>query len=146
VEIIQLTALTSLLLGEYPATELLSTVNSTIAPFLLSLPCRLELNCQPSTDWVPGWRQFHTNFLVFSPQADFQLNCTQPAWGPRYIGPNRKNRVQQSLYCCYGRLPSDSSDIVDLFTGRYQATHIPSRYRCIVTVLHATIYCMAVLG
>jgi hypothetical protein len=29
--------------------ELLSTVNSTIAPSLLSLPCRAQLNCQPST-------------------------------------------------------------------------------------------------
>jgi hypothetical protein len=32
-----------------------------------------------STNWVPGWRPFHTNLLVFSSQADFQLtwqlNC-----------------------------------------------------------------------
>jgi hypothetical protein len=32
-----------------PRTELLSTVNST--------------------NWVPGWRPFHTNLLVFSPHA-----------------------------------------------------------------------------
>jgi hypothetical protein len=25
------------------------------------------------TNWVPGWRPFHTNLLVFSSQADFQL-------------------------------------------------------------------------
>jgi hypothetical protein len=29
-----------------------------------------ELN---STDWVPGWWPFHTNLLVFSSQANFQL-------------------------------------------------------------------------
>jgi hypothetical protein len=35
---------------------------------------------------------------------------------------------------------AESMDIVDVFTGRYQATHVPSRDRCIATVLHATIY------
>jgi hypothetical protein len=69
-EILQLPALKSLLLGEYPTTELLSTVKSTIATSLLSLPCRARLNCQPSNNWVPGWRPFHTNLLVFSSQAD----------------------------------------------------------------------------
>jgi hypothetical protein len=39
-----------------------------------------------------------------------------------------------------GRLPSNISDIVDVFTGRYQATHVPSRYRCITTVLQVTIW------
>jgi hypothetical protein len=53
--------------------ELLSTVNSTIAPSLLSLPCRSQLNYQPSTNCVSGWRPFHTNPVVFSPQVDFQL-------------------------------------------------------------------------
>jgi hypothetical protein len=33
--------------------------------------CRL--NCQPSTNWVPGWRLFRTNLVVFSSQTDFQL-------------------------------------------------------------------------
>jgi hypothetical protein len=36
-------------------------------------------------------------------------------------------------------LRSHSPDIVDVFTGRYQAMHVPSRDRCIATVLHATI-------
>jgi hypothetical protein len=35
---------------------------------------------------------------------------------------NRKHRFQQ-FFCCYERLPSDSPDIVDVFTGRYQATY-----------------------
>jgi hypothetical protein len=32
--------------------ELISTANSTIAPSLLSLPCRAQLNCQPSTNLI----------------------------------------------------------------------------------------------
>jgi hypothetical protein len=32
--------------------DLLSTVNSTTAPSLLSLPCRAQLNRQPSTNWI----------------------------------------------------------------------------------------------
>jgi hypothetical protein len=42
--------LASLLSGEYPTTKL-STVNSTIAPSPLSLPCRAQLNCQ-SLNWL----------------------------------------------------------------------------------------------
>jgi hypothetical protein len=30
----------------------LSTVHSTTAPSLVSLPCRAQLNCQPSTNWI----------------------------------------------------------------------------------------------
>jgi hypothetical protein len=77
-EILQLPALMSLLLGEYPATELLSTVKSTAALSLLSLPCRARRNCQPSTHWVPGWRSFHTNLIAFSSQTDFQLTTVSP--------------------------------------------------------------------
>jgi hypothetical protein len=40
----------------------------------------------------------------------------------------------------YGRLSSNSSDIVDVFTVRYQATHVLSRDRCRATVLGVTIY------
>jgi hypothetical protein len=58
--------------------------------------------------------------------------------------------VQQYLYRCMRircrgnllteRLPSDNPGIFDVFTGRNQATHIPSCDRCRATVLHATIY------
>jgi hypothetical protein len=44
-----------------------------LVPSLLSLSCWAQLNCQPSTNWAPGWRPFHTNLLIFSSQADFQL-------------------------------------------------------------------------
>jgi hypothetical protein len=80
-EVPQLSALTSLLSSGYPATEFLSTVNSAIAPSLLSLPRRTLLNCQPSTNCVPGWRPFHTSLLVISSQVDFQLTtelCHSP--------------------------------------------------------------------
>jgi hypothetical protein len=36
-------------------------------------------------------------------------------------------------------LPSNSLDIVAVFTGHYQAMHIPSHGRCIAMVLHDTI-------
>jgi hypothetical protein len=49
-EILHLPALTPLQSGEYPVAELLSTVNSTIVPTLLSLPCRARLIFQPSTE------------------------------------------------------------------------------------------------
>jgi hypothetical protein len=58
-------------------------------------------------------------------------------------GPSRKHWFQQFFYYYYyyyyGLLPSERSDIVDLFTDRYQATHVPSRDRRIATVLHATL-------
>jgi hypothetical protein len=73
VEILQLPAPTSLLSGEYPATELLSTVNSIIAQSVLSLPCRARLNCQPSINWVTDWRPFHISLLVFSSQVHIRL-------------------------------------------------------------------------
>jgi hypothetical protein len=88
VEILQIPALTSLLSYEYLATELLSTVNSTIAPSLLSLPCRAQLKCQPSTIWAPGWPPFHTSLLVFCSQAGFQLttdNWTGQSQSQSYV-------------------------------------------------------------
>jgi hypothetical protein len=43
---------TQVLRSQPPMKNSLSTNNSTIAPSLLSLPCRAQLNCQPSTDWI----------------------------------------------------------------------------------------------
>jgi hypothetical protein len=50
----------SLLSGEHPVTELLSTVNSTKAPSLLSLPWRARLNCQTSTELTHSPNNFFT--------------------------------------------------------------------------------------
>jgi hypothetical protein len=86
VEILQLPALMSLLSGEYPATELLSTVNLTIAPSLLSLPCRARLNCQPPrllfTDWL-STDNWQLNFLTHQPTTSLhftRLNYWQLNW------------------------------------------------------------------
>jgi hypothetical protein len=85
VEILQLTALTSLLSVEYPTSELVTlTVNSTIAPSLLSLPSELDLNCQTSTE------------LAHSPTN----HCTEPAGGPRYIASGRTLQKTRCFYCC----------------------------------------------
>jgi hypothetical protein len=50
--------------------ELLSAVNLTTAPSLFSLPCRNQLNCQLSTDWIAPiaffitpWRRLHRKNL-----------------------------------------------------------------------------------
>jgi hypothetical protein len=70
------------------------------------------------------------------------MGDTQPAKIPRYTASGRtqqKTPPLTSLTCCYGRLPSNSSDIVEVFIGRYQATHVPFRDRCIATVLHIKI-------
>jgi hypothetical protein len=50
----------------HPETELLSTVNWTVAPSILSLPCRAQLNCKPSTE------------ATHQPLHFTQPNCTQP--------------------------------------------------------------------
>jgi hypothetical protein len=36
--------------------------------------------------------------------------------------PIENTAPQHFIYCCYVQLPNDSSDIVDVFIGRYQAT------------------------
>jgi hypothetical protein len=37
-------------------------------------PAQNSFSSDNSTHWVPGWGSIHTTLLVFSPQADFQLN------------------------------------------------------------------------
>jgi hypothetical protein len=66
-----------------------------------------------------------------------QLNFSeipQPGWSPLYIGPERTQQKTPPP------LHSNSPGIVDVFTGRYQATCVHSRDRCITTVLRATVY------
>jgi hypothetical protein len=50
-----------------------------------------------------------------------------------------ENTASSSFYIVVMALRSYSLDIVGVFTCRYQAMNVPSRYRCIATVLHATI-------
>jgi hypothetical protein len=72
----------------HPCRTLVNYQLKTIAPSFISLPCRAQLHCQPSTDSLnwPG----------------------VPAIQPRG-GPNRKHRLYQFFYC-YGRFPSNSPD------------------------------------
>jgi hypothetical protein len=82
-DILQLPALKSILPGEYAAAELLSSVNSTIAPSLLSLLCRAQLNCPLGT-----------------PELDCRFS-TELSIMTTLHGPNRKLRSQQCLHCCF---------------------------------------------
>jgi hypothetical protein len=80
-------------------------------PFLHRLPYRTYSVLQLT--YLPGWRPFHTSFLVFSTKTDlttelspivfFRLLCrtdfVAPVTTPLY-GPSRKHRFQQYLYCC----------------------------------------------
>jgi hypothetical protein len=40
---------------------------------LLSQP-PVQNSCQLTINWIPGWRPLHTYLLVFSSQADFEMN------------------------------------------------------------------------
>jgi hypothetical protein len=75
VEILRLPALTSLLLGEYPATERFSTVNSTITPSLISLPCRARLN----------WK------LTHQPATSLHFTSLHPLIGSDGLGSSLNN-------------------------------------------------------
>jgi hypothetical protein len=70
--------------------------------------CAEFLSAGNSTNWVPSWWPFHTNLLVFSSQADFQLlnsltnrllHVTSLNWtaGNCHSGPHRKYRFH--CYC-----------------------------------------------
>jgi hypothetical protein len=89
VEILQLPALTSLLPGEYPATELLSTVNPSISTSLLSLPCRARLNCQLSTELSHLPTNYFTSLIwtasakvkvMLRPTVSTHLGLTTRSW------------------------------------------------------------------
>jgi hypothetical protein len=45
-------------------------------------------------------------------------------------GTQQKTLPPTLFYCCYGRLPSDSLDIVDMFTSWYRATRVPCHDHC----------------
>jgi hypothetical protein len=53
---------------------------------------------------------------------------THPAWGPRYIasGRTQPKTPPSAVFYFYLRLRSNTSDIVGVFTDRYQTTHVPS--------------------
>jgi hypothetical protein len=87
------------------------------------------------TDWLlpDNWTLSLTNQL---------LHFTSLIWTAGLVSPPyiASGQTQQSLYCCYGWLPSNSLDIVVVFTNHYQAMHVPCNL-CIATVLHVAIFC-----
>jgi hypothetical protein len=69
-------------------------------------------------------------------------NCIyRPTWGHRYVASGRTQQKTPpptvSLNSFHGWLPSDSPDIIDVFTGRYQVIRFPTRDRCMAAVPHA---------
>jgi hypothetical protein len=58
--------------------NLTPSIPSTIAPYLLSLPCRAQLNCQPSTlstTLIPGTRMTLLKTFRHEPHRKHRLNC-----------------------------------------------------------------------
>jgi hypothetical protein len=72
--ILQLPALTSLLLGDYPEAELFSAVNSTIPPSFLSFPFRARLNSQPSPKLSLTSQLLHFTSLHFTSLPSTKLH------------------------------------------------------------------------
>jgi hypothetical protein len=82
---------------------------------LHTLPYRILLNCQHSTNWIA--------LIVFLI--------------PLY-GPNRKHRFPQSFYCCHGGCPTISLDIVSAITclqSRCLETGVCFSAYCIATAV-----------
>jgi hypothetical protein len=86
VEILQLPAVMSLLSGEYPATELLSTVNTTIAPSLLSLACKSSIEL-PTLNWTLSLTNHFTSLHFTQWTANLIVLKIAP-----WRGPHRKHR------------------------------------------------------
>jgi hypothetical protein len=138
------------------ASSLISTLyNSLFQPLSL-------LQAAVSSIAVSWWRMFRwiprdwtlsipLDRRLFSASFDrAQVTLSIPLSWPGVLvivtrgGPNRQHLFQQFFYSCYGRLPSDSQSIVDVFASRYQVTYVSSCDRCIATVIHATIFRSAV--
>jgi hypothetical protein len=108
-EILQVPALTSLLPCGYPTTKLLSTVNRTTAPFLLSLPCRAQLNCQPSLGRTHSLTKYFTSIHPTELHSPC-LGSSLYSLGAGPIENTASNSLSIVVMC--GCLPSYSSDIV----------------------------------
>jgi hypothetical protein len=104
--------------------------------------CRTLARWQPTINWVPGWRPFYTNLLIFSSRTDFQLNWQQThsltnqilhvtslnwtadnwlqiGWCSRYIISGRtqqKTPPPTILLFLSWRFPNDRLDIVSART------------------------------
>jgi hypothetical protein len=96
--------------------------------------------------------RFETSFFVTFYDSQGYGGGIQPRLTPLTLlitfrhEPHRKHRfscysptIPRPLHAYPLQLPSDIPGIVDVFTGRYQATHVPSRDRYITTAIHATV-------
>jgi hypothetical protein len=63
----------------------------------LRCPCKI-LSADNSTNWVSGWRPFHTNLLVFLSQADFQL--TTDNWTAEISNPGEVHYIWGRVRNC----------------------------------------------
>jgi hypothetical protein len=68
------------------------------------------------------------------------FNSAEPAWGPRYTASGRTQRKAplSAIFILLLWAVIDSPDIVDVFSDRYQAKHIPFFDHCLATAVHAT--------
>jgi hypothetical protein len=113
--------LMSLLSSEYSTTELLSTVNSTIAAPLLSPLCRARLDCQPSTELSHSPSNYFIS-LHSTELLNFIVFKLTPRHGPR-----------TTLLCV-------SRSVGTCLLSHYQATCVLSCDCCIATVLQITLW------
>jgi hypothetical protein len=110
----------TLLSGEYPTTELLSTVNWTTVPSLLSLPCRARLNCQPSTELITS-------------------NC--PGHSMDHIEKHPISNSKSIVACVF-----IAKEMCLQAVAQKQSYIFLSRRRCIATAVHATILCLIAIS
>jgi hypothetical protein len=62
------------------AFEFKSSLNDGSVPAAFS-----SLTDWLSTDWVPAWRPFHANHVIFFSQPDFQLSTLATNWLPQTV-------------------------------------------------------------
>jgi hypothetical protein len=136
VEILQFLALRSFLSGEYPASEL-SQFRSVKVKVTLQLEVYRGLRRQAFEDHDHRFFQLkpcdNSSHVTSSLTRRFLCLLLIPLSWPGVLviasgRPRRKHHFQLFFCFCYGRLPSNSPDIVDDFNGSYQATAIVSLF------------------
>jgi hypothetical protein len=121
-----------------PHTLQITTAHANSSQFVTV--CNSRCLVTDPTDGYPS--SLHTSSL----SGEYSTTeLTQPAWGPLYsLGEDPTENTNFYIVMC-GCLPV-APDIVDVFTGRYQATHVSPLERCITTILHATIWFRRIYG
>jgi hypothetical protein len=98
--------------------------------------CRLQLLLAVTSAVILGSESRGTrDRILLSQIRDLGLGCSLYS----LRADPTENTAFNSFYCCYGNFSSYSPDIVDLFSDRYQATHVRSHNCWIGAVLRAPI-------